>query len=262
VRLHSEPVIGDAYSIGEVAALAHVSVRTLHHYDEIGLLRPTSRTGAGHRRYCAADLQRLGEILLYRELDFGLEEIGAMLADPGAGTDERLRNQHRMVRERIHRSEQLLRALEKQMEARTMGIALTPEEQFEVFGTDQVGEWADEARDRWGETDAYRESQRRTAAYTKDDWARMKEESDAGLRAFRDAMQAGSPADGEAARALAEAHRQLLNRWFYDCGYDMHRGLAEMYIADERFRATYDVVAPGLAQYVHDAIIANADAAG
>lgn len=73
-------------------------------------------------------------------------------------------------------------------------------------------------------------------------------------------MQAGEPADGAAARNLAEQHRQFLNRWFYDCGYEMHRGLAELYIADERFAQAYEVVAPGLAQYVHDAIITNADA--
>jgi hypothetical protein len=69
------------------------------------------------------------------------------------------------------------------------------------------------------------------------------------------------PADGERARQLAEEHRQFLSRWFYDCGYDMHRGLAEMYVADERLRKTYEDVAPGLAKYVHDAIIANAAAA-
>jgi DNA-binding transcriptional MerR regulator len=250
------------YSIGDVAALAHVSVRTLHHYDEIGLLRPSGRTGAGHRRYSDADVQRLRDIVFYRELDFGLDEIASMLGDPGTTTDAHLRTQHRMLRERIERSQLLLHAIEKEMEARKMGISLTPEEQFEVFGTDKVGgEWAEEARDRWGDTDAYRESQRRTTSYTKDDWARLKDEADAGLRAFRDAMQAGVPADGSDGRALAEQHRQFLNRWFYECNYDMHRGLAEMYVADERFRKTYDDIAPGLADYVHDAIIANADAA-
>jgi DNA-binding transcriptional MerR regulator len=251
----------EAYSVGTVAAIAHVSVRTLHHYDEIGLLQPSSRSAAGHRRYSAADLQRLREILFYRELDFGLEEISAMLADPGAGTDTHLRNQHRMLRERIARSQELVRALEKEMEARKMGLSLTPEEQFEIFGTDKVGgEWAEEARDRWGDTDTYRESQRRTAGYTKDDWARLKQESDAGLHAFRDAMQTGVPAADVAAMELAERHRKFLTRWFYDCGYNMHRGLAEMYISDQRFGQVFDTVTPGLARYVHDAIIANADA--
>ena len=260
MRLQAE---GVEYSVGEVAVLAHVSVRTLHHYEQIGLLRPTGRTAAGHRRYSAADLQRLRDIVFYRELDFALVEIATMLDDPGASTDTHLRNQHRMLRERIGRSEQLLRAIERHMEARKMGISLTPEEQFEVFGTDKVGgEWADEARDRWGDTDAYRESQRRTTPYTKDDWARLKQEADDALRAFRDAMVAGRPADGPEARELAEQHRQFLNRWFYDCGYDMHRNLAELYVGDPRFTATYDAVAAGLAQYVHDAILANAAAHG
>jgi DNA-binding transcriptional MerR regulator len=259
--LQSDPVTNDGYSIGDTAALANVSVRTLHHYDEIGLLRPSSRTAAGHRRYSAADLHRLREIVFYRELDFGLDEVAAMLADPGAGTEQHLRSQHRMLRERVARGQLLLRALEKEMEARQMGISLTPEEQFELFGTDQLsGEWADEARERWGDTDAYQESQRRTTSYPKDDWARLKAESDAGLAAFRDALRAGLPATGPEAMALAESHRGFLNRWFYDCGYDMHRGLAQMYVADERFSAVYDAVAPGLARYVHDAIIANADA--
>ncbi|MCW2658104.1 MAG: transcriptional regulator, MerR family [Jatrophihabitans sp.] len=251
----------DGYSVGDVADLAHVSVRTLHHYDEIGLLRPTGRTAAGHRRYSATDLQRLREILFYRELDFGLDEIASLLTDSADGIDERLRSQHRMLRERIQRHQQLLVAIEKEMEARDMGISLTPEEQFEVFGTDQVGgEWADEADERWGDTAAYQESQRRTAAYTKDDWAALKAESDAGLRNYDYAMRGGTPSTSPVAMALAEVNRQFITRWFYDCGYDVQRGLAEMYIADERFRKTYDDVEPGLAQYVHDAIVANADA--
>jgi len=251
------------YSVGEVAALAHVSVRTLHHYDGVGLLRPSRHTAAGHRRYTDADLQRLREILFYRELDFGLDEIADMLDDPGAGTDTHLRTQHRLLRERIARQQHLLAALEKQMEAREMGTSLTPEEQFEVFGTDKVGgEWHDEAKERWGDTDQWKESQRRTAAYTKEDWVRLKVEGDAGLREFRDLMQSGAPADGPAGQALAEQHRQYISRWFYDCGYDVHRGLAETYVADPRFTATYDQVAPGLAQYVHDAIVANAAAHG
>jgi hypothetical protein len=182
-----------------------------------------------------------------------------MLADPGTSAEEHLRRQHRLISARIDRYRDLLAALEKEMEARRMGMSLTPEEQFEVFGTDKVGgEWAEEVEQRWGDTDAYRESQRRTAGYTKDDWVRLKNESDEGLRKFRDLMQSGADASSDQAMDLAEAHRAFLNRWFYDCGYDMHRGLAEMYTSDERFAATFDTVALGLAQYVHDAILANA----
>ena len=246
-------------TVGEIAGLTGVSVRTLHHYDEIGLLRPTERSAAGYRLYADADLERLRRILYYRELEFSLDEIAALLDAPDATAENHLRRQHRLLREQIDRRAELLAALEKEMEARQMGIALTPEEQFEVFGTDKVGgEWADEARERWGDTDAYRESARRTAVYTKDDWVRLKADGDAQLRELAALFATGAPADGDAAMDLAERHRAHITRWFYDCGYDVHRGLAEMYLSDERFTRTFDVVAPGLAQYLHDAIAANA----
>jgi DNA-binding transcriptional MerR regulator len=148
--------VDGGYSIGEIAALAHVSVRTLHHYDQTGLLGPAGRTAAGHRRYGRDDLQRLRTILFYRELGFGLEQIAEILADPGGTTDDHLRAQHRMLRSRIDRDTDLLRAIEKEMEARRMGISLTPEEQFEIFGSDKhTGEYAQDAERRWGDTDAW-----------------------------------------------------------------------------------------------------------
>ena len=251
----------ESYRVGELAELAHVSVRTLHHYDAIGLLVPGERTSSGYRCYTDADVTRLQQILFYRELEFGLDAIAEMLAEPGTTVDDHLRRQHKLLREQIDHRRDLLAAIEKEMEARQMGISLSREEQFEIFGTDKVGgEWADEARDRWSDTDAYQESQRRTSEYTAEDWKRLKEESDAALVTVRDAMASGVPATSPEAMQLAESHRQFLTRWFYDCGYDMHRGLADMYLADDRFRQTYDQVAPGLAQYVHDAIHANADA--
>lgn len=251
--------MNDGYPVGDVARTAHVSVRTLHHYDHIGLLTPSARTPAGYRWYSEADLQRLQQILFYRALDFGLDDIAAMLTDPIETADNHLRRQHQLVRAQLDRRRDLLAALEKEMEARKMGIALTPEEQFEVFGTDKVGgEWGEEAEQRWGESAQYHQSRGRTAAYTKDDWAALKAESDQAMRDTRDLMLAGSPPSGPEAMALAEAHRTYLTTWFYDCDYAMHRNLAEMYVTDERFTATFDAVAPGLAQYVHDAISANA----
>jgi len=249
----------EEYTVGEVARLSGVSVRTLHHYDEIGLLVPSGRSPAGYRLFSADDLRRLQQILLYRELDFGLEEIAEILADSGAGTDDHLRRQHRLLRARLERAAALLSAIEREMEARKMGIALTPEEQFEIFGTDKLEELAAEAEQRWGETEAWRLSHRRTAAYTKQDWIVIKAEADANIQGFAEALRAGAPADGAAAMNLAEAHRQHIVRWFYDCGYDMHRGLAELYISDPRYSASYDELAHGYSQYVHDAILANAD---
>ena len=140
-----------------------------------------------------------------------------------------------------------------------MGIALTPEEQFEIFGTDKMNEHAAEAEQRWGDSEAWRESRRRTAAYTKADWIAIKAGADASITGFAEAFRSGALATGAVAMDLAEAHRQHNNRWFYDCGYDMHRGLATLYTSDPRFMASYDEIAPGFSWYVHDAILANAD---
>jgi DNA-binding transcriptional MerR regulator len=249
------------YLVGEVARLSHVSVRALHHYDSIGLLTPSARSPAGYRQYAAADLRRLRQILFYRELGFALEEIAEILADPAAGTDDHLRRQHRLLRDRRARDTALLGAIETEMEARKMGISLTPEEQFEIFGTDKLAEYTEEAKERWGDTDAWQQSQRRTAAYTKDDWIAIKAEADASIAGFAEAMRAGQPPTGTVAMDLAEAHRQHLTRWFYDCGYDGHRGLAELYVSDPRYIAEYDKIEPGFSQYVREAILANADRA-
>jgi DNA-binding transcriptional MerR regulator len=247
----------EGWTVGDVARLSDVSVRTLRHYDEIGLLRP-SRTASGYRRYDEDDLSRLRQILFYRELDFGLEEIAEILADPQVDVDTHLRRQHRLLRERLERTEALLKAIENEMEAQAMGISLTPEEQLEVFGTTRVPEYEEEARERWGNTEAWQQSQRRAAAYTKEDWVAIKAEADENVAAFARALQAGEPADGAQALALAEAHRQHISRWFYDCSHEMHAGLAELYVSDPRFTAHYERHAPGLAAYVHDAFVASA----
>lgn len=248
-----------SYPVGRLAELAGVTVRTLHHYDRIGLLPPSDRSHAGYRHYDSRDLERLRQILYYRELGFGLDQIAKLVDQPGVDADSHLRNQHRLLRQRVDRLTAMLGAIEHEMEARQMGVSLTPEEQFEIFGENWLGEdFEAETQERWGDTEAYAQSQRRTATYTKDDWVAIKAESDANLRDFAAAMASGVPAESTDAMDLAEAHRQHLSRWFYDCGYEIHRGLAQMYLADERFRRNYDQVATGLAEYVHDAIQANA----
>ena len=140
-----------------------------------------------------------------------------------------------------------------------MGISLTPEERFEVFGDFNPDDHAEEAQERWGNTDAYRESQRKTASYTKDDWLKIKAE---GAEIETGLVEAHAAGDQERAMDLVEAHRQHISRWFYDCSYEIQRGLGEMYVTDPRFTAHYDDQAPGLAQFVRDAIVANAERAG
>lgn len=247
-----------SYSVGQVAGFAGVTVRTLHHYDEIGLLSPSGRSHAGHRRYDDADLERLQQILFYRELGFPLDEVAALLDDPDADPQEHLRRQHQLLTARIADLEKMAAAVEHAMEARKMGINLTPEERFEVFGDHDPEQYAEEVEQRWGDTDAYRESQRRTARYTKADWQRMQEETADWSARYRELMAAGEPPEGERAMDLAEEHRRQIDDWFYECSHEMHRCLGEMYVSDERFTAHYEATHPGMAAHLHDAIVANA----
>ena len=249
-----------SYSVGQVAGFAGITVRTLHHYDEIGLLVPSERTYAGHRRYNDADLDRLQQILFYRELGFPLDEVAALLDDRATGkADPRahLRRQHELLTARIEKLQKMAAAVEHAMEAHTMGIDLTPEEKFEVFGDFDPDQYAQETRERWGDTEAYRQSRRRTASYTKEDWKRVNQEMDAVHQRMAALLAGGVPAGSEAAMDVAEEHRRFIAHAYYDCGHEMHACLGEMYVTDERFTATYDTIRPGLALYMRDAIVAN-----
>jgi DNA-binding transcriptional MerR regulator len=247
-----------SYSVGQVAGYAGVTVRTLHHYDAIGLLVPSERSHAGHRRYGEADLDRLQQILFYRELGFPLDEVAALLDDPDADPRAHLRRQHELLTARIEKLRKMAEAVEHAMEARKMGINLTPEERFEVFGDKDPEQYAEEAERRWGGTEAYAESQRRAAGYTKADWKRLRAEVDDWSTRYAALMSAGQPPTAEAAMDLAEEHRLHIHRWYYGCGYEMHGCLADMYVSDERFKAFYDAMHPGLAEHLRDAIHANA----
>ncbi|MFI2712123.1 MerR family transcriptional regulator [Micromonospora sp. NPDC018662] len=247
-----------AYTVGQVARAARVTVRTLHHYDEVGLLRPSGRTPAGYRRYDDADLDRLQLIRYYRELGFPLDEIAAILDDPDADPAAHLRRQHELLSGRIGRLQEMVAAIERAMEARKVGIQLTPEERFEVFGDFDPDEHAEEVQQRWGDTEAYRQSQERASRYSKEDWLRNKAANEDWGRRLAELMDSGAPADGPEAMALAEEHRQLITEWWYDCPLELHTGLADMYVADPRFTAYFETIRPGMAAYLSEAIHANA----
>jgi DNA-binding transcriptional MerR regulator len=250
------------FTVSELAAKAGVTVRTLHHYDERGIVSPSSRSEAGYRLYSPADAERLAHVLAYRACGIGLEEIRDLLDSTGDELVDHLARQKALLDERLEVMERQREALRNAWEAARMGINLGPEERLEVFGAHDPGQYADEARERWGETDAYRESHRRTSEYTKADWQRLGEESERIEQEYADCLMSGEPSDGPRARAAAERHRSHIDQWFYPCSHEMQVGLAEMYVADPRFTAHYDARVPGLAQYVHDAIYANALADG
>src|SRR5215212_2312151 len=249
------------YTVGRVADLSGMTIRTLHHYDEIGLLSPSGRSAAGYRIYEDSDIERLQRILFYRELGFALEEISTIVDDPRTDALGHLRRQRGLLRERIERLSAMVDAIDYEMEARSMDMRLTPEERLEVFGEFRPEDYAEEAEQRWGETEAYKESNRRVSKYNKEDWQRLKAEGEEVQDRLAAALEAGLAPDSEEAMAAVEAHRQHISRWFYECTYEIHRGLTEMYVSDERFRSHYDTQTPGLAGFIREAALANAQRA-
>jgi DNA-binding transcriptional MerR regulator len=246
-----------AWTVSEVAGLARVSVRTLHHYDAVGLLCPSARSDSGYRLYETADLERLQRILFFRELGLSLDDIRDVLDDPAFDPVEAHVVQRGLLLEKAARVEAMLGAVDRALEAAQKGIGMDEKDLFEVFGDFEPKDHEDEARERWGDTDAYKESARRTERYSKDDWERIKTEQDAIEAGFAAALAAGEPADGPEALALAERARLAIDRSFYPCSRGMHSNLARMYVADARFATHYEGRAPGLALYVCDAILAN-----
>src|ERR1700741_3333031 len=169
-----------ANTVGAVAALTGVSVRTLHHYDHIGLVVPSVRTPAGYRGYTDADIERLHLVLVYRSAGMPLEQIRVLLDDPGADVLEHLQRQHGLLLEQADRLAHTIKAVEELMNAHRSGIQLTAQVQVEIFGTTAFSdEYAAEAEQRWGETDAWKQSQQRVSQFSKRDWIAIKAEGDA-----------------------------------------------------------------------------------
>ncbi|WP_197376395.1 MerR family transcriptional regulator [Mycolicibacterium baixiangningiae] len=247
----------DANTVGAVARLTGVSVRTLHHYDHIGLVVPSVRTAAGYRGYTDADVERLHLVLVYRSVGLPLDEIRTVLDDPQADVLAHLERQLELLHERADRIRHTIKAVEELMNARKEGIQLTAEEQVEIFGsTVHRDEYTAEAEERWGDTDAWRQSQQRTGQMSKQDWIDVKAEGEALLADLAAAKRAGIAPGTPEADQLAARHRASIER-FYDCDAEMQLCLVQMYLADERFTRTYDDREPGLARYLHDVVVAS-----
>lgn len=246
------------YRVADVARRSGVSIRGLHHYDAIGLLVPTGRTEAGYRLYTDADLLRLQQILIGRELGFSLEEIKRSLDDARFDHRQALVEQRRRLEAKARALGEMLRAIDAALAV----VGQDPEEGTmdlkDIFGGFDPSVYEAEAKERWGDTDAYLESTRRVKSYTPDDWKRQQAEQRAIYAEAAAAMRRGVEPTSVAAMEIAERHRQSIDRWFYPCSQAMHAGLADVYEADDRFRATIDTAGEGLTTFLAAAIRANA----
>lgn len=247
-----------SHRVRALAKLSGVSVRTLHHYDAIGLLVPKRRSRAGYRLYDDSDLLRLQQILIQRELGLPLERIKAVLDDPAFDRRAALEEQRRLLSERAEQTQAMLRAVEHALavidgrkEVSTMNLK-------QIFDGFDPARYEVEARERWGQTEAYRVSKQRTQDYTAEDWQRLKEEQTLIYADAFQLMKGGAAPDSPEALAVAERHRASIDRWFYPCSRQMHRGLSDLYENDARFAENIDRHGEGLTPFLIAAIRANA----
>ncbi|MDP4089110.1 MAG: MerR family transcriptional regulator [Bacillota bacterium] len=244
------------YKVKEVSTIAGVSVRTLHHYDEIGLLKPEFVTSAGYRLYSDRDLERLQQILFFKELDFDLQEIRDILSSPGFDRKSALKAHKELLIEKRKRLERIIQSVDKTIDSIGGGIEMSKKEMFESFDMSEIEKhqekYAEEVKRKYGSTDAYKESQKKTAKYSKEDWARIIGRQGEIYRGLAGLMDR-EPSHPEVQELVAQARQQITEN-FYNCTPEIFAGLGEMYVNDERFTANIDKFKPGLAVFLRDAI--------
>ena len=236
--------------INEFAKLTGVSVRTLHYYDEIGLLKPAFVDGQnGYRFYDENSLCRMQEILFYRELDFSLKSILKILSSPDYDKQKALAEQQKLL---ILKKERLERIIDAVQSAREGKITMTAfdNERYETARK----EYETEAKKRWGNTDAYKEHTQKTADYTKDKWQSVNDGLMNIFAKFADCHKDGNTADSDKAQALVKELQEYITANYYTCTKEILAFLGQMYVADERFKNNIDKYAPTTAEFVQKAI--------
>lgn len=245
-----------SYNIHSLAKMAGVSVRTLHYYDEKGLLPPSYIERNGYRRYEEKELLRLQQILFFRELDFPLEDIRKILDAPHFDLMQALNDHRRLLEAKKKRLAGLLQTITRTMSKLQKKHAMNDEELYDFFDDPEQKKLQEEARERWGNTKAWRQSQERTKHWRKEDYTRLKKDADVFMRKFASIMHQGIKS--KEIQEMIAAHHTGIER-FYDCSIEMYKNLGDMYIQDSRFTAYYEKYAKGLAQFMRDAMHYYAD---
>lgn len=245
-----------AYSVSQLATMAGVSVRTLHHYDHIGLLTPSARTAAGYRLYGEPDVLRLQQILFFKELDVPLSKIRDILDDPDFDQVTALENHRRLLQTRAERLVRLLKTIDKTIQRlKENDMTMTDEELYEGFTKEQIERYKREARERYDPA-LVEESERRLRTMTKAQWQAVKAEGEDVTCAIAELMDR-APDDPEV-QALIGRHHGWIER-FYPANAEVYRGLGQLYTEHEEFRAFYEKVRPGLADFMQAAMRHYAD---
>ena len=237
------------YTVKQLSSLAGVSPRTLHYYDEIGLLKPTTVEENGYRRYGEQAVFQLQQILFYKELGLSLDKIGEIVGRPDFDLLQALERHKSALRNRQEHLVRLIETVDQTISHLKGKTKMNDQKLFEVFSEDQQKEYEKEAAERWPET--YKENARRWKSYTDADKKRIGEEGEAVYRDLVAAMDQG-PGSEIVQKIVARWHEHL--RYFYEPGVELLRGLGHMYVDDPRFAATFAKIHPDLAQFHQQAI--------
>lgn len=237
-------------SISEMARLSGVSVRTLHYYDEIGLLKPSEViSDTGYRYYDEEAIAQLQQILFYRELDFPLKEIVKMMEASDYKKEDALLKQKGLLKLKRKRLDKLIRLIDVSLKGDTTMS-------FKEFDMSEINEakekYAEEIKERWGETEAYKQSQKKTSGYSKEEWKKVSDGMDELLKKF--ASEVGSDPACETVQSLVEDWKQYITATYYDCTKEILCGLGQMYVADERFLKNMDKFREGTTKLISEAI--------
>lgn len=235
--------------ISEVAKLSGVTVRTLHYYDEIGLLKPSKTTEAGYRMYSIEDLEKLQQILFFRELDFPLNEIKEIMINPNYDKIEALNKHKELLIEKRKRIDGLITLIDKTIKGDN-------NMSFKEFDNSKIEEnkrkYAEEVKKRWGNTDAYKEYEKKTGSYDKNSWNTINEEMAEILKEFADNRD--KDVNSDIVQSLVEKWRGYITLNFYNCTKEILSCLGLMYTGDERFKENIDKYGEGTAEFMAKAI--------
>ncbi len=232
--------------INKFAKLCGVSVRTLHYYDEIGILKPSDvDEHTGYRFYNEKSFLRMQEILFYRELDFSLNSISDILSSPNYEKEKALYDQKKLLILKKERLERLISAIDS---------AVKGENVMKAFDNSEFEKYKSEVRQRWGNTVAYKEYTEKSKDYTQEKWRSIDKGMNDILSEFADCMHSGNPPQSIEAKLLTKKLQQYICDNYYTCSDEILSGLGQMYVADERFKKNIDKSAEGTAEYISKAI--------
>lgn len=244
------------YKVKEVSKIVGISVRALHHYDEIGLLKPENLTEAKYRLYSDKDLERLQQILFFKELDFSLQEVKEILDNPNFDRKRALKSHKELLVEKKKRIEKIIKSVEKTIDSIEGEIEMDKKEMFDGFDMSEIEKikekYAEEAKAKYGNTEAYKESEEKTSKYTKEDWNNIQKSTEEIYKKIIDNMDKGV-ADPKVQAAVGELRQQITDN-FYNCTPKIFRGLGDLYVADERFTKNIDKYKEGLAAFLKEAM--------